>query len=136
MKITFLGTGAAWRLPEHSCKCEICATMNQEGESRTRTSINIESAEKILVDCGPDIRDQMYECNLEKPDHVLITHEHGDHFLGLDDLLAFKRSMPADEWKPIPVYATEIAWKSIEVRFYYLLGSLIEKRLVTPGQVH
>jgi len=71
--------------------------------------------------------------NLDRPDAVVITHEHGDHFLGLDDLLAFRRSMPADSWKPIPVYATEQSWKGIEIRFGYLLESLIEKRIAVPG---
>jgi phosphoribosyl 1,2-cyclic phosphate phosphodiesterase len=89
--------------------------------------------ETILVDCGPDLRSQMWACELERPDIVLITHEHGDHFLGLDDLLAFRRSVPKDAWVPIPVYATAQSWQAIEVRFGYLVGSLIEKRLAVPG---
>jgi phosphoribosyl 1,2-cyclic phosphate phosphodiesterase len=74
----------------------------------------------------------MIRAQLKQPDVTLITHEHGDHFLGLDDLLAFRRSMPTDAWKPIPVYATEQAWVGITVRFSYLLGSLLEKRIAEP----
>jgi phosphoribosyl 1,2-cyclic phosphate phosphodiesterase len=133
MDITFLGTGSAWALPEHSCSCAICATMARLGEERTRTSFLIGASENILVDCGPDVRLQMRRVGMERPDLVLITHEHGDHYLGLDDLLAFRRAVPKEAWRPIPVYATEKAWAAIEVRFGYLLGSLIEKRFAVPG---
>lgn len=91
------------------------------------------AGEFILVDCGPDLRHQMWACDLKRPDLVLITHEHGDHYLGLDDLLAFRRSVPKEAWVPVPVYATEKCWQSMEVRFGYLVGSLIEKRLAVPG---
>ena len=133
MEILFLGTGAAWAIPEHSCACAICSRMLAEGEERTRTSFLVRGSESILVDCGPDWRIQMKSHQLERPDAILITHEHSDHFLGLDDLLAFRRSMPADAWSPIPLYATEQAWKAIEIRFGHLLGSLIETRYAVPG---
>lgn len=133
MEIVFLGTGSSWGIPEHSCACAICTKMNQLGEARTRTSFLIRGEETILVDCGPDVRVQMKAVGMSRPDAILITHEHGDHYLGMDDLLVFRRSMPVDEWTPIPVYATEQSWKAIEVRFGYLLGSLIEKRIAIPG---
>ena len=65
---------------------------------------------------------------------MLITHEHGDHYLGLDELLCFRRNLPPKDWTPIPVYATEQAWSQVETRFGYLLGSLLEKRLAIPGR--
>ncbi|MDQ7785321.1 MAG: MBL fold metallo-hydrolase [Desulfomonilaceae bacterium] len=133
MEIVFLGTGAAWSLPEYSCNCATCTKMRALGEERTRTSFLIRCGESILVDCGPDIRQQMWNHGMERPDVILITHEHGDHYLGLDDLLAFRRSLPEDEWTPLPVYASEPAWKAIEIRFGYLVGSLIEKRVSVPG---
>jgi phosphoribosyl 1,2-cyclic phosphate phosphodiesterase len=133
MEILFLGTGAAWSLPEFSCKCAICRRMSELGEQRTRTSFLYRGLETVLVDCSPDIRIQMWRNRLERPDIILITHEHGDHYLGLDDLLAFRRSMPKDAWKPIPVYASQQTWEAIELRFGYLVGSLIEKRLAVPG---
>jgi phosphoribosyl 1,2-cyclic phosphate phosphodiesterase len=133
MEILFLGTGAAWSLPEYSCGCATCTKMKSLGEERTRTSFLVRCNETILVDCGPDIRQQMWNHGIERPDLILITHEHGDHFLGLDDMLAFRRSLPRDEWELLPVYASEVAWKAIEVRFGYLVGSLIEKRYCEPG---
>jgi phosphoribosyl 1,2-cyclic phosphate phosphodiesterase len=133
MEITFLGTGSAWSVPEHSCRCAICRKMTALGERRTRTSLLVRGIETILVDCGPDVNLQMRRSGMTRPDAVIITHEHGDHYLGMDDLLAFRRSVPKDAWAPIPVYATERSWQSIEPRFGYLLGSLIEKRTVVPG---
>ncbi len=133
MNIHFLGTGAAWRVPEHSCSCAICNGMREAGEERLRSSFLIDSGENILVDCGPDFRDQMSRADLKKPDLVLITHEHADHFSGLDDLLAFKRSMPKSDWTAIPVYATGTTWNAIEARFGYLVNSLLTKIVVEPG---
>jgi phosphoribosyl 1,2-cyclic phosphate phosphodiesterase len=133
MEIIFLGTGSAWCIPEHSCGCAICRKLTECGEERTRTSFLVRGTESVLVDCGPDLRYQMMKNSVERPDLILITHEHGDHFLGMDDLLAFRRSLPADMWRPIPVYASEVSWKAIEVRFGYLLGSLIEKRIAVSG---
>lgn len=134
MEILFLGTGSAWSLPEHSCGCAICTGMTELGEERTRTSFVVRSgAETILVDCGPDLRVQMRRHGLERPDLILITHEHGDHYLGMDDLLVFRRSVPKTAWTPIPVYATEQSWKEIATRFGYLVGSLVERRHVVPG---
>ena len=91
MEIVFLGTGAAWGLPEHTCSCAICAKMRDLGEHRTRTGLFIRGQERLMIDCGPDIRSQMMIHDIELPDAVIITHEHGDHFLGLDELLAFRR---------------------------------------------
>lgn len=132
MEILFLGTGAAWSVPEHSCRCAICQEMSRRGEERKRTSFLVKGIETILMDCGPDIRAQMRQHDLGRPDGVLITHEHADHFLGLDDLLAFRRSVSPKVWQPIPVYATAQTWQSIEPRFGYLIGTLIEKRIVVP----
>ncbi len=133
MNLVFLGTGSAWTVPEYGCDCVICKRMTQLGERRTRSSIFLDGLEKILVDCGPDIREQMTRHRLPKMDAVLITHEHGDHYLGLDELLSFRRCADRDRWQAIPVYATEETWKSVEVRFGYLLDTLVEKRLAVPG---
>ena len=133
MDILFLGTGSAWRLPEYSCRCMICQKMTELKEERTRTSIRVTTSREILIDPGPDLLFHMRRFKLQAPDLILITHEHGDHYLGMDDLLAYKRSQPPDSWRPIPVYATETAWQTIGLRFGYLLGSIFEKRVTEPG---
>ncbi len=134
MEIIFLGTGGAWGLPEHSCPCATCRHLRQRGESRTRTSLWLEGPARVLVDPGPDLRLHLGREGLFRPQAVLITHEHGDHYQGLDELLCFRRATPPGGWRPIPVYASEAAWRKIEPRFGYLLGSLLEKRLAVPGE--
>ncbi len=133
MDIQFLGTGSAWRLPEYSCNCLICKKMNELGQERTRTSIHVTTSFRILIDPGPDLLTHMKRYNLDRPDMVLITHEHGDHYLGMDELLVYRRARERNDWQPIPVYATDITWRIVQERFGYLVGSLIEKRICEPG---
>ncbi|MCF8032110.1 MAG: MBL fold metallo-hydrolase [Desulfarculaceae bacterium] len=133
MELIFLGTGGAWGLPEHQCPCATCRHLRSIGQYRTRTSLWLEGPARVLIDPGPDLRAQLMREDLPRPDAVLITHEHGDHYLGLDELLCYRRNVPPDAWEPIPVYASAEAWEQIEARFGYLLGSLLEKRLALPG---
>jgi phosphoribosyl 1,2-cyclic phosphate phosphodiesterase len=134
MRLTFLGTGSAWRVPEIGCDCVICGEMRRRGESRSRTSLYLDAGERILIDCGPDITTQWAANDLAGVDAVLITHEHGDHYLGLDELEARRRSTAPARWHPIPVYATEAAWEVIEQRFAYLLGKALDRRVAQPGK--
>ncbi|MFH1135855.1 MAG: MBL fold metallo-hydrolase [Pseudomonadota bacterium] len=132
-RLIFLGVGAAWRTPEMGCPCEICREMRARGEKRTRTALWFEGDAKILIDCGPDIIDQLESCRVDRPDLILITHEHGDHYLGLDELEVFRRRGRAEDFNPIPTYAHPLAWPAIEARFGYLFGKLIEKKEAWPG---
>jgi phosphoribosyl 1,2-cyclic phosphate phosphodiesterase len=135
MELIFLGTGGAWGLPEHDCPCATCRHLRAIGEHRTRAGLWITAAGRhLLIDPGPDLRAQLMRENLPRPHAVLIGHEHGDHYLGLDDLLCFRRNLPRHQWRPIPTYASEATWQEVERRFGYLLGSLLEKRLAFPGR--
>ncbi|MEJ2236522.1 MAG: MBL fold metallo-hydrolase [Syntrophobacterales bacterium] len=116
MRLTFLGTGSAWSLPEIGCDCFVCQQMHKNKETRLRTSLYLECGERILIDCGPDIVRQWWDNGLKAVDAVLITHEHGDHYLGLDELVALRRSSSPKDWRPIATYATTAAWETIEVR--------------------
>ena len=118
--LTFLGTGGAWRLPEIGCDCQICKGMRLKKEERRRTALFLSGSRNILIDCGPDIREQLIINNIDSVDAILITHEHGDHYLGLDEISCFKRRRPRDEFEPIPLYATKKAWQTIAAQFKYL----------------
>lgn len=136
MEITFLGTGGAWGLPEIACGCRICERMRELGERRDRTALLLRDDKKtFLIDCGPDIRDQIARNAIGRPDAVFITHEHGDHFIGMDELFCFKRNVPRDTFTPIPVYLTGQSWEVIRLRFEYLekLGVIVP-RLIEPGK--
>ncbi len=134
MEILFLGTGGAWGLPEHQCPCATCAHLRAIGQSRGRSGLWLDAPAPILIDPGPDLRAQLMRHDLPRPAAVLISHEHHDHYLGLDELLCYRRNQPPEQWTPIPAYASAQAWEQIEKRFGYLLPSLLEKRLAIPGQ--
>ena len=108
--------------------------MQRNKESRLRTSLYLEAKEKLLIDCGPDIVRQWRTNGLKSLDGVIITHEHGDHYLGLDELVALRRSAVSHAWRPIPTYATAASWDTIELRFGYLLEKTLERRLAVPGE--
>mgnify|MGYP002344513825 CR=1 FL=1 len=86
LKIYFLGTGTSTGIPQIGCECEVC-TSNDKKNKRLRSSVLVKYADiNILIDCGPDIRQQLLTTGVQQLDAVLITHEHYDHVGGLDDL--------------------------------------------------
>ena len=71
------------------CRCEVCSSLDYR-DKRLRTSILVETENAaIVVDAGPDFRQQMLRKRQHRLDAVLITHEHKDHVGGLDDVRAF-----------------------------------------------
>lgn len=89
MKITVLGSGTSTGVPQVGCTCPVC-TSTDARDRRTRCSSLVETATtRILLDCGPDFREQMLRTPYDRLDAVLITHEHYDHVGGIDDLRPF-----------------------------------------------
>jgi phosphoribosyl 1,2-cyclic phosphate phosphodiesterase len=86
MKITFLGTGTSTGIPQIGCDCETC-TSNNPKDKRLRASVLIEEDNiGILIDSGPDMRQQLLQHDIRHISGLLITHEHYDHLGGLDDV--------------------------------------------------
>ncbi|WP_455591857.1 MBL fold metallo-hydrolase [Bacteroides sp.] len=99
MKLRILGSGTSTGVPEIGCTCEVC-TSKDPRDSRLRTSALVKTDDvTLLIDCGPDFREQVLHIPFEKIDGVLITHEHYDHVGGLDDLRPFCR------FGEVPIYA-------------------------------
>ena len=89
MKITFLGTGTSQGVPVIGCECEVCLSKNSK-DKRLRSSVLIEKNDKnIIIDTGPDLRQQSLKNNITKIDLVLYTHAHRDHVSGIDELRSF-----------------------------------------------
>lgn len=116
MTLKFLGTGTSQGIPVIGCTCKVCSSNNKK-DTRFRASVMIttDAGKKILIDCGPDFRQQMLQNNEGQVDAVLLTHEHNDHVIGLDDLrpLIFKNKME------MPLYCQERVGKEIKFRFPY-----------------
>ncbi len=96
--ITFLGTGTSQGVPVVGCSCAVCASGDAR-DSRLRSAVLVDAgATRLLIDAGPDLRQQMLRIGNDRLDAVLLTHEHMDHIGGIDDLRAFnyKQRAPMD----------------------------------------
>lgn len=88
-KLTFLGTGTSQGVPVIGCGCSVC-TSSDTCDKRLRTSAMIEKdGVTVIIDAGPDFRQQMLRERVSRIDGILLTHEHKDHIAGIDDVRAF-----------------------------------------------
>ena len=89
MKVTFLGTGTSTGIPTIGVNRKSCLSSDKR-DNRLRSSILIEYKSKsILIDCGPDLRQQMLRLNKTKIDAIFFTHEHADQTVGIFELRPF-----------------------------------------------
>lgn len=119
MKITILGTGTSTGVPIPGCMCSVCQSPDPKNK-RLRCSLYIEldnGAQPfcLLIDTGPDLRQQALTYGFSKLDAVLYTHTHADHTFGIDDL----RSFNFINKKSIPIYASSASRKILEHQFAY-----------------
>ena len=115
MKIYFLGTGTSQGIPVIGSHHSVCLSTDKK-DNRLRVSVWIETEDaSIVIDCGPDFRQQMLNSKCPKIDGLLFTHEHADHTAGLDDIRPFFFKQGA-----ISIYAHERVLKNLERRFDYI----------------
>ena len=115
MTITFLGTGTSQGVPVIGCDCPAC-TSTDPRDKRLRTAIMLSKDDKnIVIDVGPDFRQQMLRTQVKRIEAILLTHEHNDHIMGLDDVRPFNFRYNMD----MPIYATERVQMALKKRFAY-----------------
>ena len=87
MKVTFLGTGTSTGVPQIGCHCDTC-TSTDPRDKRLRASalVDTDNGQRLLIDCGPDFRQQILRHGSPELTALLITHSHYDHVGGIDDL--------------------------------------------------
>ncbi len=119
LRVRFLGTGTSVGVPLIGCQCEVCQSKDKK-DKRLRTSVLIEHEGKSLViDTGPDFRQQMLRENVMHLDAVLYTHEHRDHIAGMDELRSFNFITK----QPVDVYAEKNVQKTLNASFPYAFGA-------------
>ena len=107
MRLTFLGTGTSCGVPVIGCQCEVCQSTDPK-DKRTRCSALLETDKtRLLIDCGPDFRQQILPQPFRRIDGILITHAHYDHMGGMDDI------RPYCQFGEINVYADSSACQSM-----------------------
>jgi phosphoribosyl 1,2-cyclic phosphate phosphodiesterase len=118
LKVTFLGTGTSQGVPVIGCKCQVCVS-GDEKDKRLRASVLIElEGTTLVIDTGPDFRQQMLRTRVDKLDAVLFTHEHRDHIAGLDDIRAYNFT----QQKPMDVYAEDRVFRALNYEFPYIFA--------------
>jgi len=117
MKLTILGSGTSTGVPVTGCSCKVCRSTDPH-DQRLRTSalVQTDDGKNLLLDCGPDFRQQSLRLPAFEQIHaVLLTHEHYDHVGGLDDL------RPYGVFGDIPLYAQHDVAEALRIRMPYAL---------------
>lgn len=116
MKVTFLGTGTSQGVPVIGCQCEVCSSVDFHN-NRLRSSILVEvEGVSLVIDTGPDFRQQMLRERVRRLDAVLFTHEHKDHTAGLDDIRSFNFLQRTD----MPIYGRKRVLEQLKREFAYV----------------
>jgi phosphoribosyl 1,2-cyclic phosphate phosphodiesterase len=130
VRIRILGCGTSTGVPKIGNEWGQCDP-NEPRNARLRTSILVESAdERMLVDCGPDLRQQLLSAGIGRIDGVIVTHTHGDHCHGLDEL----RPVAAAIGRPVPLHARADVLDELKHRFGYAFARSDFYRPIVDGQ--
>ena len=134
MQLTFLGTGTSGGVPSIGCNCKVCRSEDPR-DKRLRCSALLEEGDtRILIDCGPDFRQQILPWDFRKMDGILLTHIHYDHVAGIDDI------RPFCVFGAVPVYADEKTAQGLRHTMPYCFAEhpypgvpLLELHVVEPN---
>lgn len=118
MRVVFLGTGTSQGVPVIGCKCGVCTSVDHR-DNRLRSSIYVEmNGVHMVVDTGPDFRQQMLRARIDQLDAVLFTHAHKDHTAGMDDIRSFNFLQKKD----MPIYARADVQEQLKKEFSYIFA--------------
>jgi phosphoribosyl 1,2-cyclic phosphate phosphodiesterase len=119
--LRFLGTGTSQGIPVIGCDCAVCHSSNPKDKRLRCSVLASDGTTNVLIDAGPDFRYQMLRAGVHHLDAILLTHEHTDHMIGLDDIRPFNfRS-----GKPMRIYALPRVAVEVRKRFEYVFGERV-----------
>ncbi|MBX7052158.1 MAG: MBL fold metallo-hydrolase [Flavobacteriales bacterium] len=120
MTVTFLGTGTSQGVPVIACECPVCSSKNPK-DNRLRSSIMItRDGQNVVVDSGPDFRQQMLREKVKAIAGIVFTHEHKDHIAGLDEVRAFNYF---NQWRA-QVYCSALVEAALRREFAYAFAEM------------
>jgi phosphoribosyl 1,2-cyclic phosphate phosphodiesterase len=115
VRARILGCGTSTGVPRIGNDWGLCDP-NEPRNARLRTSVLVESArERMLVDCGPDLRQQLLAAEVGRLEGVIVTHAHGDHCHGIDELRPVSQALG----RPVPLHARVGVLSELKLRFAY-----------------
>lgn len=118
MKVTFLGTGTSHGVPFIGCDCAVCTSDNPR-DKRLRSSIHLDiEGKSIIIDAGPDFRQQVLREKIRQLDALVFTHEHKDHTAGLDEVRSFNQI----QQQPIAVYCRSAVLERLRKEYAYIFA--------------
>ncbi len=122
MKLTFLGTGTSFGVPQIGCNCAVCrSTDPRDRRSRVGAYVETDGGTRLLIDTPPELRIQLIQAGVDRVDALLITHDHADHTHGIDDIRAISVRRAA----ALPVYGPSEALEALAHRFPYIFDDNI-----------
>jgi phosphoribosyl 1,2-cyclic phosphate phosphodiesterase len=132
LKVRILGCGTSTGVPKIGNEWGQCDPAEPRN-SRLRTSILVESrSERLLVDCGPDLRRQLLDAEVGRLDAVVVTHTHGDHCHGIDELRPVSQAIDG----PVPLHGRREVLDELRERFgYAFAGSEFYRPIVDPREL-
>ena len=123
MKLTFLGTGTSFGVPQLGCACAVCtSTDRRDNRTRVGAAVETDAGAMILIDTPPEIRIQLLKAGITHVDAVLYTHGHADHTHGIDDLRAFT----VLQQQHLPVYGAHDTLSALARKFDYIFDDSIK----------
>lgn len=117
-KFTFLGTGTSQGIPVIGCQCAVCQSPNPKNKRLRVSGLISDGVHRIVIDAGPDFRQQMLAQKVNRLDAILLTHEHNDHIIGMDDIRPFYFMQKTD----MPVYGLQRVLTEVKKRFSYFFA--------------
>lgn len=116
MRLTFLGTGTSFGVPQIGCACEVCRS-DDPRDKRTRVGALVEDAGlRLLLDTPPELRLQLLAARVDQLDAVLFTHDHADHTHGIDDI----RAISVQRDGALPMYGSAETLRALAQKFPYI----------------
>jgi phosphoribosyl 1,2-cyclic phosphate phosphodiesterase len=122
MRLTFLGTGTSFGVPQIGCGCAVCRSADPR-DKRNRSAALVEAGgSAILIDTPPELRLQLLAGGISKVDAVLYTHEHADHTNGIDDLRMFS----VRQRRALPIFGPPETLERLRTGFRYIFDDTVQ----------